>query len=166
MAVTLAIVTNPQTSFDLNQVVREAVFMLTDFIDPVVPDLQLASGVVPIVGIGVAAIARILMNLTRNARNAMRGNRNGDSELVIGTEICGLHSAFWVSDNGCGLSAAQLARFAEPIGDHNGDRGHGLLSVRATVQAIGGVVSVASSPETGTTFRVVLPSGAGGLIGA
>lgn len=157
VAVALVVVTSPLGAVDLNLAVREAVFMLADYLEPLVPDLQLASGIVPVAGISFAAITRILMNLTRNARKAMRGRSPEDSRLVIGTELCGERPNFWVSDNGCGMCHDQLAQLQQPIGDHNGEHGHGLLSVRALVREIGGLITVQSSPETGTTFRIVLP---------
>jgi signal transduction histidine kinase len=67
-----------------------------------------------------------------------------------------------VSDRGPGIDPADLPRvfdrfFRADVGTHPGGLGLGLAVVRELVEAMGGSVSVASSPGQGAAFTVRLP---------
>jgi two-component system sensor histidine kinase FlrB len=69
-----------------------------------------------------------------------------------------------VSDTGCGIPEAGLARVFEPFYTTRADgTGLGLAIVRSTVQSCGGAVEVASSPGNGSSFTLDLPRAAGAL---
>jgi signal transduction histidine kinase len=67
-----------------------------------------------------------------------------------------------VTDQGPGIDPADLGRiferfFRADVGIHPGGLGLGLAVVRELVEAMGGSVSVTSSPGQGATFTVTLP---------
>jgi len=114
---------------------------------------------------------QVLMNLVINARDAMP--RGG--QLTIRTQDIFLDEDFvrqhtelrpgryvrlTVSDTGCGMDKATLARIFEPffttkpVGKGTG---LGLAMVYGAVKASGGHLSVESEPGRGTTFQLFFP---------
>ena len=64
-----------------------------------------------------------------------------------------------VWDNGCGISEADLLRIFNPFfTTRAGGTGLGLPAVRRIARAHGGGVAVKSSPGTGSTFTLHLPT--------
>jgi signal transduction histidine kinase len=64
-----------------------------------------------------------------------------------------------ISDTGCGIPAAKLARIWDPyITDKPGGTGLGLAIARQAVVAHGGVVSATSEPGRGTSIELVIPT--------
>jgi signal transduction histidine kinase len=104
-------------------------------------------------------LERVLQNLLQNA---IRHTPSGGSVAVDAAS-----SESWVelrvSDTGEGIRADALERIFEPFWRGDAARstpgsGLGLALVRRLVEALGGTVSVESSPGTGSTFRVRLPA--------
>lgn len=112
-----------------------------------------------------AALARVLMNLTANARQAMtdgdlptvRISRDGASAVVA------------VQDTGPGIAPDVLTRLFDrgfTTRSAQGGQGLGLAIVRDLVEAAGGTVSAASAIGHGTTISVRWPLEGDGPAGA
>jgi signal transduction histidine kinase len=101
-------------------------------------------------------ILRVLGNLIRNAREAMKSG-HGHELLFVVTPL-EARVRFEISDTGCGIAADLLPGIFEPFATHGKMNGTGLgLAIsKSIVEAHGGIISV-SSDERGTSFRVDLP---------
>lgn len=79
--------------------------------------------------------------------------------LFQGSSICdGLFSYCQVTDTGHGISPDNLARIFEPFySTRFVGRGLGLALASGIVQAHGGAITVKSTPDRGTTVRMLLP---------
>jgi signal transduction histidine kinase len=101
-------------------------------------------------------LERAFQNLLLNAFEAVaaRGGRVDISLHQHDKEV-----EILVKDNGCGIPADVRAHLFEPFvssGKQNGT-GLGLTVVQKIIQDHGGEVSVASTSEQGTVFRITLP---------
>src|ERR1700737_2379245 len=116
-------------------------------------------------------LQQILMNLALNARGAMpscgvitfrtsnetAGNGAGAPAMQVAP---GEYVILEVTDTGLGMDQATQARIFEPFFTTKGQgkgTGLGLSTVYGIVKQSGGGIAVASTPETGTVFRVYFP---------
>jgi two-component system, NtrC family, nitrogen regulation sensor histidine kinase NtrY len=99
-------------------------------------------------------IHRALQNLVLNAIDAMPQG----GELTIRTETVGDRVAISVSDTGSGLTSEECERLFTPYyTTKQHGTGLGLAIVQSVVSDHGGKISVESTKEKGTTFRIELP---------
>jgi two-component system cell cycle sensor histidine kinase/response regulator CckA len=120
-------------------------------------------------------LQQILMNLALNARDAMpaggvitfrtanetTGNGAGSPAMPVSP---GEYVVLEVTDTGLGMDPATQARIFEPFFTTKGQgkgTGLGLSTVYGIVKQSGGGISVASTPNAGTVFRVYFPRAAG-----
>jgi len=104
-----------------------------------------------------AKMKRVVMNLARNAREAM-GEAGG--ELRIGLREDGDRIALSVADTGPGIPKEMEGRLIQSFATHgkaNGT-GLGLAIVKTIVDQHEGTLTVSSEPGRGTTFEISLPS--------
>ncbi len=157
-----------------NDLIRDFLKMLRPLIGEKV-DVQTRLGEqIGIVRGDAAQIEQVLMNLCINARDAMPDG----GQLLIETEIVsiadaadvvvgtaripesGRYAAISVTDTGSGMSAETVERMFEPFyttKEVGKGTGLGLSVVYGIVQQHGGTIDVTSDPESGTTFRLLLP---------
>jgi PAS domain S-box-containing protein len=128
---------------------------------------------------GVAAdsglVEQVLLNLVVNARDAMPegGEIVVETAEVVVSEAeaqkrpqarAGQYVLLKVSDTGCGMDSATLARIFEPFFTTKGPgkgTGLGLATVYGIVQQHEGWLEVESVPGHGTAFSVLLPAADG-----
>jgi len=144
---------------DVNGVVRRTVQILSsDRDDEVALELDLAEEV-PRIRVDAEQLRQVLMNLVRNATQAM----NGRGKVVVGTRARGGASASWVelrvTDSGPGMSQKVLKNLFVPFyTTKNKGTGLGLAISQRLVQSAGGSIEVNTHEGAGTTFTVVLPA--------
>jgi two-component system sensor histidine kinase AtoS len=108
----------------------------------------------PITPIDPGQIKQVLVNLIKNAMQAM--TKGGVLTLQTGTGSDGV----WVSvaDTGGGIPQEQINRIFEPFyTTKTKGSGLGLMIVQRTVRAHGGRIELESHVGKGTTFRIWLP---------
>ncbi len=109
---------------------------------------------VPLAQCDPAQIKQVLVNLIKNAMQAM--NRDGTLTLSTGSTP----EAVWVSiqDTGCGIPSEQLNGIFKPFyTTKEKGSGLGLMIVQRILRDHGGRVEMESQLGQGTTFRVWLP---------
>jgi signal transduction histidine kinase len=97
---------------------------------------------------------RALSNLVLNAIDALPQG----GTIAIQTSVIGDDVELSVSDTGCGLTQEECARLFTPYyTTKQHGTGLGLAIVQSVVSDHGGKISVESTKEKGTTFRIELP---------
>ncbi|MFM7298820.1 MAG: PAS domain S-box protein [Planctomycetota bacterium] len=158
-------------ALDLNAVVRDVVRMLERVIgEDVRVDLALADGLGPLLG-DASELEQVIMNLTLNARDAMRTGGtlsiSTRAQRLVAERASALHVPegeyleLCVADTGCGMDAATLERIFEPFFSTKsmggGGTGLGLATVYGIVQRSRGSIQVESEPGKGARFHIYLP---------
>ena len=150
---------NPRV-VSLNLTVTELEPMLRRLLGP---EITLETELEPELGHIVAdpgQIEQVLVNLTLNARDAMRGG----GQLGVATLNAVLEGVSYVgirvSDTGAGIDETIQPRIFEPFftTKHTGaGRGLGLSTVYGVVEQSGGRIDVESVPGQGATFTIYFP---------
>lgn len=156
---------------DLNSIVKELGKMLCRLIGE---DIEIVYSLDPELGHVKAdpgQIEQILMNLAANARDAMPdGGKLTIATVNFDPAKPGAHIPvemdsgqcvlLTVSDTGCGMDAATMARVFEPFfttKEMGKGTGLGLATAYGIVKQNNGHIEVESAPDRGSTFRVYLP---------
>ena len=103
--------------------------------------------------------------LTNLLHNSIQYNRHG-GWVSLGFYAKPGSIIIEVRDNGIGIRKENLTRVFERFYREDPSRGHGDLTnsglglaiVKGFVELLGGTITVESSPETGSTFKIVLPA--------
>ena len=166
---------NPQV-LDLNETVSGMLKMLQRVIGEDI-DLEWDPGSdIGTVKMDPSQLDQILVNLTTNARDAIKGVGKITIETAntsFNEEYCSKHPGFKpgdyvmlaVSDDGQGMDKETLSQVFEPFFSTKGTgqgTGLGLATVYGIVKQNEGFVNVYSEPEGGTTFRIYLTRHAAG----
>src|SRR6185503_5695458 len=125
--------------------------------DDVVVTVDIAPGL-PDVGADEAQLRQALLNLIRNAREAMSGAAARRLDVSVreaaGRIVVAIH------DSGPGIGAADMGKIFDPFfSTKERGTGLGLALVQQVVVDHGGQIEVASPPGAGTTFTLTLPVG-------
>jgi signal transduction histidine kinase len=146
--------------FDPNLVVNEVAEILAVEAEQrgVAVSLDTAPGLPSLCGDPVQ-IQQVLVNLTRNALEAIVKSQTLKPELVISTRAADQGGVeFAVSDNGEGIPQDRLARVFDAYFSTRADgMGMGLAISRTIVEAHHGRLVAESDPGVRTTFRFQLP---------
>jgi len=163
-------VASPRT-IDLNETITGALKMLHRLIGENIELVWKPSPEPGQVLLDPTQLGQILANLAVNARDAI----NGTGHLMIATShvvvehpngsfgldlVPGRYVRITVSDDGCGMDEATLARIFEPFfttKEEGRGTGLGLATVYGILMQNKGAVAVTSKPGLGTTFSLYLP---------
>jgi PAS domain S-box-containing protein len=144
---------------DINRLVREVLMLLGDHLseNAVTVDLNLAERLPPIVVDGIQ-IQQVLVNLIRNASEAMAQNVDVQRVLSLRTERVESEVRVSISDTGCGLDRDIAAKLFFPFQTTRPEGlGLGLSICRTLVEAHNGGIEVHPNPGRGTTFLFTIP---------
>ena len=146
----------------INRAPRDLASILRELLDFVEPENQqagirhvvdLAVGM-PLVMLDETAIKQALLNLLKNAREAMPSG----GELLVRVRREGNWAEVLITDTGVGMSPDALEHcFDEYWSDKKGGTGLGLPTTRRIIEEHGGTVHVVSQRGIGTSFSIYLP---------
>ena len=128
----------------------------------------------PYIEADASQVQQVVMNLLTNANEAI-GERGGVVSIRTGTMfvdqgylqgcMCadditlGNHVFIEVSDTGCGMDEATMAKMFDPFFSTKfTGRGLGMSAVLGIIRGHHGALKVDSEPNQGTTFRIVFPA--------
>ena len=108
-------------------------------------------------------IEQAILNLIRNAIDAMRGVPECDRRIAISTSMAGSDDvAITIRDHGSGVASEDLKEIFDPFfSTKPSGMGMGLSITRTIVEAHGGRVEIPRNESEGAVFTVVLPSETG-----
>jgi signal transduction histidine kinase len=156
---------------DLSKVAAEVLFLIRPPLNAnAVLDVKLGKDL-PAVQANTAQIRQVVLNLITNASEALRGNpgkitvSTGQVHIGVAAAEGGKHDLpagdycyLEVADTGCGMSAQTQSKAFDPFYTTKFvGRGLGLAAVQGILRSHGGAITVASAPDRGSTFRVLLP---------
>ncbi|MAB12995.1 HAMP domain-containing sensor histidine kinase [Parvibaculum sp.] len=106
---------------------------------------------------------RVLLNLVRNATQALGERGRVGGEIRLTAQRCQDHVHIYLSDNGPGLPEKAKAHLFEPFSGsaRAGGSGLGLAIADELVRAHGGHIGLLKSDASGTVFRICIPDGGG-----
>jgi signal transduction histidine kinase/uncharacterized membrane-anchored protein YhcB (DUF1043 family) len=118
---------------------------------------------VPLIETDGEKLRTVLVNLLTNARQAVTARDgagapgDGPDVAIATSRAGGRRLVISIRDRGVGIAAADLPRIFDPyFTTRRGGTGLGLPIARNIVDALGGTMSVASAPGSGTTIRIEL----------
>jgi len=147
---------------------QRSVFVLHDLVNDVGVALGLGAGTAPgwdnetPVGLRISAdqeqLFRVLMNLGRNAMEAL--GTAADGRISIEAAALGSSVVIEFSDNGPGIPEDARANLFKPFSGttKSSGTGLGLTIAKDLVEGHGGTMGVHRSDESGTTFRIEIPT--------
>lgn len=113
----------------------------------------------PRVHVDVVQIQQVVLNLVRNALDAMAETDPGQRRLTITSTGAGTMVEVAIRDAGAGLSAEDVARVFDPFYTTKQDgMGMGLAISRSIIEEHGGRLWAEANQGRGVTFRFTLPS--------
>ena len=150
---------------DLNQLVHDSAILLEHQFKTaqIRIESELSPDLAPVKG-NQGKLQQVILNLMLNARDAMHGAP--DSRIHIRTYTADGNTIVEIADTGAGIDPANLHRIFDPFfttktnpqpGQHKGT-GLGLAVSYGILQEHGGKISVDSTPNEGTTFRLEIPA--------
>ena len=137
---------------DLNQIVAKALEGLEG-----APHVRLARELQPLPRqiLDAEQLEKVVLNLLLNAKEAS----NGGGEIRVTTGVRNNWTVLSVTDNGCGMTREFVERslFRPFQTTKKNGIGIGMFQSKMIVEAHHGKIEVETSPDSGTTFRVLLP---------
>lgn len=153
-----------RSSLNINDVVKEASSILDwEAQRSRIPlRLELAPGLPTVLGDSIL-IQQVILNLARNALDAMIDNKDHERGLIIRTTTADRTTVeIAVSDTGPGVPAEEVERLFEPFFSTKPDgMGLGLAISRSITEANSGHLTAEPNSGRGMTFRITLPASEG-----
>jgi two-component system, LuxR family, sensor kinase FixL len=148
-----------QQRLDLNQAMRDVLAMLQFELKRHAVEVRMELANAPLLVEGDALlIEQVLVNLIRNAEEAMEATPPGARVMTVHTFESAEGVGAAISDRGAGLPADQVAHlFDSYFTTKPHGTGLGLPICRSTIQAHQGRIWATSNPGGGATFQFVLP---------
>jgi PAS domain S-box-containing protein len=145
----------------VNDLVQNAIKFLQIEIREHEPDLHLdLANNLPLILADQLLIEQVIVNLVKNAMEAMQVLDKNDRRLTLQTDIC-QDSGIFVSvrDSGPGISDYEAGKIFEPFYTTKPEgMGMGLAIIRSIIDSHGGELQMqANENEAGTTFKFTLP---------
>lgn len=113
----------------------------------------------PPVHVDKVQVSQVLLNLVRNAMEAVAKAGAGAGEIAVRARQAGAEIEFEVCDNGPGVAAEVAERLFEPFNTSKSTgMGLGLTISRTFVEAHGGRLWLAANGPGGACFRFTLPA--------
>jgi two-component system NtrC family sensor kinase len=144
---------------NVNEILQETIDLLEHDLEKGGIELIMSYEDVPLVSGDIAQYRQAFLALITNAFQAMREKRK-PGRLVIKTWRIEDEIHISISDNGIGISPANIKRIFDPFytsKEVGKGTGLGLSICYKIFSAQGGRITVDSSPDEGTTFEVILP---------
>lgn len=146
-------------TLDVNQLVRD-VLPLVEF-DARQAGLRLRpqfASALPSVEVDAVQVQQVILNLVRNAMEAMAGERSGDTIDIVTSTLDPQYVEIRVSDSGPGIAPEAAAHLFEPFYTTKPQgMGLGLSICQSIASAHGGELSYYVNERTGATFALRLP---------
>jgi signal transduction histidine kinase len=121
-------------------------------------DLQLTESLPAVAG-DVVQVEQVILNLMRNALHAMAAAGSPSRTVTVVTAARGAMVEIAVCDTGPGIEPGEQAEIFHPFYTTKAEgMGMGLSISRTIVEAHGGQLEAATSPEGGAEFRFALPT--------
>jgi two-component system sensor kinase FixL len=148
-------------SLDVNRVVDDVLNLIeVDAHSEGIPVRVRASARLPTVRADAVQLQQVLLNLTRNSVDAMRGGMGKEHGIIIATERAeGGGVRIRVIDHGHGVSSQLGDNIFHPFVTTKRDGlGVGLAISNTIVQSYGGTLGYSENPAGGAVFTVELPA--------
>jgi two-component system sensor kinase FixL len=149
------------TLFNINEFVQEAIGLINRdaTAQGVRITLELADDLLPVYGDRIQ-LRQVLLNLVRNALEAMHQAENGGGTLVVRTRSAAPGGIMVeVQDYGMRIDATTLTRLFHPFFTTKaGGMGLGLALSRSIIAAHGGWIWATQNPDRGLTVAFTLPA--------
>lgn len=140
---------------DIEALVKETLSILRQEIQDRSVAVELHSATaLPRIHVDPNQMKQAFFNVIRNAVQAMPGSGN----LHVSLSCNDRYLAVVFRDSGSGIPVTDMGRVFEPyFTTKTGGTGLGLMIVQRIVQDHGGLIEIASKPERGTVFTILLP---------
>lgn len=103
-------------------------------------------------------LKQVLVNMMKNAFEAIRSSNRLQGRIHLSTEIHGNDAVMTIADNGCGMSQESVSALFTPFFTTKpAGTGLGLIICKNIISEYGGSIQINSSPGEGTTFQIGLP---------
>jgi C4-dicarboxylate-specific signal transduction histidine kinase len=145
---------------DLNALITAVLKLLRDeitFIGAVM--IRLDSIIPPVLG-NVVQLQQVLINLIKNALDAVKSEGEGNRRITLSTRVAETGTVvLCVADSGSGIKEGEEDRIFQPFHTGKPDgMGMGLPICRQIVKHYGGTITATRLPEGGACFTVSLPA--------
>ena len=150
---------------DLNYLVREVCGFLEFETSKLALriELDLTEGEIP-VNVDLVQIEQVLLNLVRNALDALEDRPADERHLAIFTRVRGDEAIVGVADNGPGIPPERMAHLFDPFyTTKETGMGMGLAISQTIIDDHNGAIRADSEPGRGTVFHLHLPLAEGAL---
>ena len=141
---------------DLNRVVCDTVLLMRRPCERQKVQLAMEEGTVPPFPLDPEKIKQAVLNIIRNAQEALPGG----GRISIATKVEGGCAVLSIGDDGSGIAADDLPLIFEPFFTRKGaGTGLGLSITQRIIEEHRGRIRVESAPGEGTRFTIELPLG-------